>query len=292
MPKIIKTGQRPRRRKGRAGFPIILILLLLVVVGSLLYAVILGKRMVDGGLVSDQPSQTASENVISDIELTSSAQPEPASSEEPQAEYGKPLPERKKVDATYFSDAVFFGDSVTDGIALYGVMANAKVIAHTNINPATALTSESIKTADGTKITMIDALKAEDPAKIYVMMGINSIGLEKVAFLNSYAKMLDAIVAQHPDAVIYLQAITPITASFESSSKNTYDITNARIREFNEGILSLAGEKKLYYVDTYAAIADENDALPDEASPKDGIHFGAKYYEKWFEYLKTHTAPD
>lgn len=288
MPKVMKIGKYQKRRRKRAGLPILLILLLIVAFGSLAYSVVLGKQMVDGGLIAETSSEKDVDNVISDIELTPS---EPASSSQQAPEFGVPLPESKRVMGTYFDDAVFFGDSVTDGISLYDVMSNAKVISHTGINPGTALTSKVIKTSDGEKITMIDALKEANPKKIYIMIGINSIAMDKDTFLSSYSKMLDTIIEQHPDAIIYIQPITPITAAFEQSSKNTYKITNERISEFNEGILALAGEKQVYFVNINEVLADETGALPDDASPKDGIHFGAKYYEKWFEYLKTHTAP-
>ena len=42
--------------------------------------------------------------------------------------------------------------------------------------------------------------------------------------------------------------------------------------------------------DVLKAFADENGCLPEEASPTDGMHFGPKYYEVWFEYLKKHVA--
>ncbi len=265
----------------------LLILLVLIAFSSLGYSIVVGKQMVDGGLVVESAPKDV-DNVISDIELTSSDEPTGSQAD---AQFGVPLPERKRVMGSYFDDAVFFGDSVTDGISLYDVMSNAKVISYTGIDPATSATRKVIKTQDDEKITMIDALKQTNPAKIYIMMGINSISMEKDTFITYYGKMLDTIIAQHPDAIIYVQPITPITATFEQSSKNIYNITNARINEFNESILALAGEKKVYYININEVLSDETGALPDEASPKDGIHFGAKYYEKWFEYLKTHTAP-
>lgn len=289
MPKVMKVGKFQKRRKRRAGLPIALILLMLLAFGSLGYSVVLGKQMVDSGLVAEPEPVKDTANVISDIELTSSV--EPSSSEPETPQFGVPLPESKRVMGSYFDDAVFFGDSVTEGIALYGSMANAKVISFTGINPATALTRAVIKTQGDEKATMLDALKAQDPAKIYIMMGINSIAMDRESFMTSYGKMLDAIISQHPDAIIYVQPITPITTAFEQSSKNTYDITNAKITDFNAGIIELAAQKQVYFVNVNEALADDTGALPDEASPKDGIHFGAKYYEKWFEYLKTHTAP-
>ncbi len=287
MPKVMRIGTYRKRRKRRAGVPVLLILLVLIAFSSLGYSIVVGKQMVDGGLVVESAPKDV-DNVISDIELTSSDEPTGSQAD---AQFGVPLPERKRVMGSYFDDAVFFGDSVTDGISLYDVMSNAKVISYTGIDPATSATRKVIKTQDDEKITMIDALKQTNPAKIYIMMGINSISMEKDTFITYYGKMLDTIIAQHPDAIIYVQPITPITATFEQSSKNIYNITNARINEFNESILALAGEKKVYYININEVLSDETGALPDEASPKDGIHFGAKYYEKWFEYLKTHTAP-
>ena len=56
----------------------------------------------------------------------------------------------------------------------------------------------------------------------------------------------------------------------------------------------LAKEKELYLVDTYSTpgFTDEEGYLPDEASPVDGVHFGAAYYNKWIDYLRTHTVPE
>lgn len=293
MPKVMRVGKYKHRNRPRTRFPIILVLFLLITLGSFTVAVLQGKSVVDSGLSDSEAVPAGAENVISDIELTDSSSAsslESSQSSAPPTVFGAPLPESTRVDSTYFSDAVFFGDSVTDGISLYGVMSNAKVIAYTGINPATALTREVIKSGGDKKISMIDALKNANPGKIYIMMGINAIGMEKEAFINSYEKMLEAIIAQHPKAVIYVQPITPVTSAYEQSKANTFDITNVKINSFNADLLALAGKKKVYYVDISEALKDENGALPSEASPKDGIHFGKKYYEKWFEYLRTHTA--
>ncbi|SDN40035.1 GDSL-type esterase/lipase family protein [Acetanaerobacterium elongatum] len=294
MPKVMRVGKYKHRHKPRTRFPIVIVLFLLISLGSFTAAVLQGKSVVDSGLSDSEAVPAGAENVISDIELTdSSAASQEASSAQSSSQptvFGTPLPESERVDNTYFSDAVFFGDSVTDGISLYSVMSNAKVIAYTGINPATALTREVIKSGGDKKISMIDALKNANPSKIYIMMGINAIGMEKEAFISSYEKMLDAIIAQHPNAIIYIQPITPVTSAYEQSKENTYGITNVKINSYNADLLALAGKKKVYYVDVSEALKDENGALPSEASPKDGIHFGKKYYEKWFEYLRTHTA--
>lgn len=302
MARPIRYSTRSRRRRKVSKLPIVLLTFLFVAVTSFVMAIVQGKNMVDNYVdVENDASETNSENLIPDIGLTESdlitsssdesSQPSSESESEPdEPVFGVAVPESEKVKSSYFDDAVFFGDSVTDGISIYDVMANAKVIAYTGINPGTALTREVIKTGDGEKITMIDALKVENPKKIYIMIGINSLGMEKESFIKSYGKMIDAIKQDHPEAIIYVQSITPVTEAYETSKNNSYDITNQKINEFNAAICELAGEKEVYYIDVDKALKDENGALPNEASPKDGIHFGSKYYKKWFEYLRTHTV--
>ena len=50
----------------------------------------------------------------------------------------------------------------------------------------------------------------------------------------------------------------------------------------------MAEEKQVYYIDTGAAVSDENGCLPEEAAT-DGIHLKQSYCDKWLEYLKKHT---
>ena len=84
-----------------------------------------------------------------------------------------------------------------------------------------------------------------------------------------------------------MQSILPVTASKEQSDPQ---FANSKIQEYNAALLNMAQEKKYYYLNVAEAFADENGRLPEEASPTDGMHFGPKYYEVWFEYLKKHVA--
>ena len=65
---------------------------------------------------------------------------------------------------------------------------------------------------------------------------------------------------------------------------------SSKIDDYNAAILSMTKDKQVYYVNVAEAFKDDTGALPDDASPKDGMHFGAEYYQKWFDYLKTHTV--
>ena len=228
------------------------------------------------GEESSQPDESASSQESSQAEETPSTQ----------LTFGQPVPKSDWVDSSYFDDAVFVGDSITDGIKLYGVMNNATVIAHTGINPETILYKEVIKTDSGT-VSVLDALAQTNPGKIYVMQGANGVAfINQDKFIEYYGQLLDEIKKIHPDATIYVQSILPVTAA--KASDPLY--ANDKIDSYNQALLELTKEKEVYYLNVAEAFKDENGNLPDEASPKDGMHFGADYYTKWFDYLKTHTV--
>ena len=127
-----------------------------------------------------------------------------------------------------------------------------------------------------------------NPKKIYVLLGANGVEfLGKNTMMEFYGEFLDAVKQQHPDATIYVQSILPVT---QSKEKKSPDLTNKKIDEYNEALKQLTKEKGLLYVNIAEALKDENGALPEEASPVDGMHFGPSYYKKWFEYLKNHTS--
>ena len=299
-----------RSRSRRRGHPILAAVVILALIagvsygGATLWQSYDDKelaRSVSQGKVSPSPEEGASSgeaalaasgDEVSQPEEGSSSQEEASSqASQPQEEatqltFGQPVPQSDWVGSDYFDDAVFVGDSITDGIKLYGVMNNATVIAHTGINPETILYKEVIKTDSGT-VSVLDALAQVEAGKIYVMQGANGVAfINRDKFIEYYGQLLDEIKKIHPNATIYVQSILPVTAA--KSSDPLY--ANDKIDSYNQALLELTKEKQVYYLNVAEAFKDENGNLPDEASPKDGMHFGADYYTKWFDYLKTHTV--
>ena len=232
-------------------------------------------------------------------EESSSSQEEPdassAESADPVADlfdYSQPVAESERVTAAYFDDALFVGDSITAGIEAYALMKNARVIAFTGINTDTIMTREVIRNESGELESMPVAIgKCEGVKKIYVMLGANGIAwIGKESFVKNYEIFLDSIRQAHPDADIYVQSILPVTAEKEKADDK---YANSKIRSYNAALQEMAEENSYYYLNVSDAFADENGCLPEEASPTDGMHFGPKYYEVWFDYLKNHVAnPD
>lgn len=217
-----------------------------------------------------------------------SSPPESSLPDQPESDpfVGAPIPQNADAkEMSWLDDAVFIGDSLTYGLSAYEILPQEQVLAHTGINPQTILTSACIETSAGEK-TVLDALKALSPGKIYIMLGANGVGfLSSDTIVDCYGQLIDGILADHPGVPIYLQSILPVTA--EKSSDEKY--ANSKIDQYNQAIEALAAEKGVYYLNVAEALKDENGNLPSGLS-SDGMHFGPSTYQIWLEYLLDHRA--
>ncbi len=199
----------------------------------------------------------------------------------------KPIPLQPAVENYYFNTAMFVGDSLTTGIDLYDVMTNTTVIAKTGINTNTILTSKAIKVS-GVKMTFLQAMKRHNPKYIYIMLGSNGIHFQtKSKLISGYSEFIDGVKKQHPNAIIYIQSILPVTAKKQASNSA---FANSKINTYNAAILELAAQKGVYYVNVAEALKDANGNLSTSFDGGDGMHLNKKGYIVWIEYLKRHTV--
>jgi lysophospholipase L1-like esterase len=186
----------------------------------------------------------------------------------------------------YFSDALFIGDSRTQGLLLYSNLGNASYYAARGLTVEQAF-KKPVVDAGGGKLTVSDALDRRAFGKVYLMFGLNELGWNSAdKFIETYGTLLDRVKETQPDAVIYVQAIMPVSA-WKSEKDPVHN--NSNILRFNEMILQLAEDKGVVYLNVGESVSDGAGVLPDEAS-SDGIHLNKKYCIKWEEYLRTHTV--
>ena len=243
----------------------------------------------DASSQADSEEDASSEDTSSD---SSSNTENSSSSSAPIGISGTVVPVSQTVSLDYFNDALFIGDSITNGIGEYKLLPNATVIAHTGINPSTILTSPvynmSEKEGEEKYATLLDAAKDVDAKKIYVMIGANGISwIGKESFIGYYTQIVERLKEDHPDAIIYVQSILPVTKERSDSDPT---LSNLKIDDYNVSIQKMAEELNVYYLNVAEVIKDSNGALPYESSPHDGIHFGVSTYQKWFDYLMCHVA--
>ena len=298
-----RAGKRARARRRRAAD----IFLMLVMIGLSLLAISAGVQAVTAWSAESAPieetgsTETADappEEVISDERLGGAAgnppDAEPLQAVQEEAgpalsgayDFSKPVPISNPVDAAYFDDAVFIGDSRTEGLFLNTGLSNATFLAHMGLMVDTVFT-RPLFNVDGEKVSVIAALKAADFSKVYIMLGINETGWAySSVFVQKYGELIDAIREINPEAILYIQAIMPVSQTVSDS--HSY-IKNAKISTYNQLLQGLAEETRVYYLDTAGAVAGEDGALPEDAAP-DGIHLVRPYCEKWLDYLMGHTA--
>lgn len=199
----------------------------------------------------------------------------PTPSEDPAASGTLVLEQSTPVDDAYFDDAAFIGNSLMDGFRLYSGLTNCDVYAKTSMTVLGV----------GDYITQMSALEY---GKIYVLLGINEIAYDSFTFKDLYADMVDRLIADHPDATLYIMGLTPVSKA-KSDSHEYFNME--RIHEYNERLFELAEEKGCYYIDLCDALMGEDGYLPAEVT-FDGIHFTAEEYGVWLDYLRTHYIPD
>lgn len=201
--------------------------------------------------------------------------------------WGYPLPESAAVEDTWFSDAAFIGNSLCDGLMLYGGLKSTTFFGAKSITVMNIYTEKSINSGSG-YISITDALARKQYGKVFITLGINEIYLSSTQYYNKYSALIDYIRGIEPNAEIYLTAVSPVT---KAKSDSGGSFTRENVLRFNEQIMKLSADKKCYYVDIYTALADENGYLPAEGST-DGVHLKRAYYEKWADYLRTHTITE
>lgn len=202
-----------------------------------------------------------------------------------------------KADSSFFSDAVFVGDSVSLKLTNYH-MSNVCF----DVNTA-FLTSGSLGVANamwdlyregavhpsyqGQTVTVVDGIAQTGKSKVYLMLGINDLGLYGVEdTVENFKTLTDLILEKSPNVTLYIQSVTPLLDDY-------YSLTNQKILEYNALISEYCREKGWYYVDVASVLRDANGCLVSEyCSDPDamGIHFTDEGCRVWSEYLYTHTG--
>ena len=242
----------------------------------------------DSSSASLQPTHTASGS------QGDGADPDTALPEESQKtvssyDFSQPAPESEAVDVSYFDDAAFVGDSRTDGFLIYSGIGRGKNLTSNGLSIFKLETKKAI-TIDGQSYTLMEALALEQYGKVYLSLGINELGYyDDEGFYRSYCEAIDHIRELQPNAVIYIQGLIPLNEELIAQTTGRTYLTNDHLRVYNDLMKKAAEEKQVVYLDLYSEFADENGALPAEAS-KDGVHLRSAWCKQWLAYLETHTV--
>lgn len=199
------------------------------------------------------------------------------------------LPRTAPVEKSWFSQVSFVGDSLTQGMQMYDTgLPGAMFCAYRGVGPNAIVNGTSCKRADGVAEVPLDALTAQQPKAVYLLLGTNVLGTDSdyTSFLTYYRLMLDMISQALPNTKIYVQSITPVRPEVIKKSPGLY---KERLCEINDALSAIALEKGCTFLNLWEALADENGDLIEEYAQPDGYHLLPAGYDAWVDYLCTHT---
>ena len=202
-------------------------------------------------------------------------------------------------EPSFFDDAVIIGDSVTLKLSLY--VSKCKNNGQYPLGQVDFLCSGSLgytnalwKIDDpqnvhprynGTKYRVPQGVAATGANKVFIMFGMNDFMLYGIdGTIDSAVKLINEILANSPNAKIYVQSVTPILASCEGGSK-----TNANVRTLNTKLRVMCDQYGWTYLDVASVMVNANGSLKAEycGDPDSmGIHFTDAACEAWIDYLK------
>lgn len=178
----------------------------------------------------------------------------------------KPI-SHKISNKVYFQDSIFIGDSLTEGLSFYDMLNKSSVLAKKGLNVMKAKQE-------------ITTLAQSTPDRVFILYGVNDLLLFRNTedFKKHYLELVDDIKNMLPDAQIYVQSMTPISS--EAQKKRTM-FSQDRIDRFTEIIQEVVQEKDVNYIDIRPIVQNN----PNLFAP-DGIHFQAKFYTYWLDYIR------
>lgn len=186
-----------------------------------------------------------------------------------------------QVDESYFDDALFIGDSRTVGLRDYTDLSE-----HADFYCETSLTIQKILTENFPGLgTIEEALAGKAYGKIYIMLGINELGLGTTEnFMEKYTEVVDFLCEKAPQARIFVQGIMRVTGKKHHSDAI---FNNNNINARNNAIATLADNEQIFYIDVNEVVCDEEGHLNTEYT-YDQLHLLGMYNDLWKQFLMSH----
>ena len=181
----------------------------------------------------------------------------------------------ENTDRQDFNNVLFIGDSLTVGLQLYGGISDADYFCITGIG------TEGIRNLDMNGIMLDEMLDSKQYSAIYIMLGINDMGMNRENYLSSYMSLLNHIREKQSDAYIIIQSILVVTASY-TNSHPIFNNDEVRIR--NKALSEFADDNHIFYLELNDYFADVNGNLYDYMS-SDGCHLYCESYSIWSDVL-------
>ena len=196
-----------------------------------------------------------------------------------------PPPEVSGEMADYFDDAVFVGDSVSLMLSYYaadtGALGDAQFLVRGSYSVAHALNGTMLMTYRGQKLSLPDAIAATGAKKVFLMLGMNDIGLYGIdATLKNWDTLLWAVNKVCPGVEIVIQSMTPVYTGGERGK-----LTNPNVDAYNARLKEFAEEKGYGWLDVASAMKDAAGGLAERYCSDQYVHLTADGAAAWVQVL-------
>jgi len=244
----------------------------------------------------NSPEEVTEQTPTLDIEAEppeiKTQEPEPSESPEPsETPEPEPVPpdiplQEVPAEDEFFEDAAFMGNSLMNGFETFSGITTPDYYTATSMTVIGATSKYCVSLDNGNAGTMLDGVTQKQYGKIYILLGINEIGMNVDSFIEQYGAMVDKILEVQENCDVYIMGLSPV--SMAKSSDPTFSMD--RVRTYNEALYNLAKDKGCWYMDLVEALADDTGYLPS-AETADGVHLSANLYGVWADYVRTHYVP-
>lgn len=206
-------------------------------------------------------------------------------------DFSQPVPECDAYPLDYFNDTIFIGDSRTAGLIMYTKLRPIDCSATGfNLNNFSSKKYITYVDEEGKKslVTCSEALELYKGKykSIYLSTGVNELGWNASMFIKAYRNVIDSI-REITDVPIYIQLILPVTVDY--AKKSTNGITNEKQVQFNEKLLELILDEKVFMLDPLSLFSLEDGTLDPEKT-YDGAHLEKFACAELLEYYQTHVV--
>lgn len=176
-------------------------------------------------------------------------------------------------------DVVFLGNSITNG-AEWAELLNNKHVKNRGISGDICMGVYD----------RLDAILKGKPAKIFLLIGINDVsrGTSADTIVARIRLIAQKIKRDSPKTKLYLQSVLPVTDHYKKFKGHTsrWQV----VPEINKGLLRLAEEEGVTYIDLYSHFVDETTGKMNTEYTNDGVHLLGKGYLKWVELVKPYIG--
>lgn len=197
----------------------------------------------------------------------------------------QPLSVSKQV-LHFFDDAAFIGDSIMCKLQRYhmehGTFGSAVFFAAVSYSVRHAVDNTMYLMYRGKNMTPQDALAACGAKKVFIMLGMNDVGILGVdKSLDYWAIMVQRIREKNPDIQIYIQSCTPVYIPAQ-----TQKINNEKMDAYNARLIEFAKENDCHYIDIATPMKNDEGGLKEEFCHDFYVHVNLDACDVWAQALK------